>query len=493
MHAWLALVGALLAVSPDDVVRPIGMPTEERPVVRHPYLYTALETALVLAGGTVWYFRNGVDERWGRATDWPAWKRKLMADDVTFDPDRFNTNAIGHPMGGVAYYQIARGNGLGPGEAFVATFLASMFWEYLVEIPEYPSVNDMILTPGGGAVIGEASYQLGRYLANSGTGIGNCVGALLFSPIASLNDRPICRSNPGQLLPRAHLGLALGINRAVFDGNVVRDELAVALGSDIVTQRAYQRAGRGSVIVTPGQWTALYGDARFGPGRVDGVWFHAHAVWGGRYDRHYRVEGDETDVPLGPTRPRGWGTMLGLASSFDYRLRDLPRVRDRVASFGLGGPMFEFSSRSSVLVRASLTAQYAFAIVDSMAYRVESIQLVADVIKSPLRASGYYYAHGLVSAATLSVDLGPVGFSGDARGGVYWSIDVGDPEQASIQREVELQDRRLYLTGAMWSRPVVGALRFGLAVEHVRRASYMLDMSRVGTELNILATTAIGF
>jgi hypothetical protein len=493
MHAGLALVAALWSVSSDDVVQPIGMPTEERPAVRHPYVFTALEIALVLGGGTVWYLRNGMDERWGRATDWPAWQRKFMADDVTFDPDRFNTNAIGHPMGGVAYYQIARGNGLGPGQAFIATFLASMFWEYFVEIPEYPSVNDMILTPGGGAVIGEASYQLGRYLANSGTGIGNCVGALLFSPIASLNDRPICRSNPGKLLPRAHLGLALGVNRVVFDGNVVREELAVALGSEIVTQRAYQRAGHGSVIVGPGQWTALYGDARFGAGRVDGVWFHAQAVWGGRYDRHYRAEGDETDVPLGPVRPRGWGMMLGLGSAFDYRLRDLPRVHDRIASFGLAGPMFEYSRRGSVVVRASLSAQYAFAIVGSMTYKMESNPFVAEVIKSPLRASGYYYAHGLVSAATLSVDLGPIGFLGDARGGWYWSIDVGDPAQEAIQREVELRDSRLYLTAAMWSRPVVGALRFGLAVEQVRRASYMLDMSRLGTELNILGTTAVGF
>jgi hypothetical protein len=247
------------------------------------------------------------------------------------------------------------------------------------------------------------------------------------------------------------------------------------------------------VIVGPGQWTALYGDARFGPGRLDGAWFHAHAVWGGRYDRHFRVEGDGTDVPLGPARPRGWGMMLGLGSAFDYRLRTLPQIHDRVASLGLGGPMFEFTSRGSVAVRAFLSAQYAFAIVGSMTYRMEENTLVADVIKSPLRSAGYYYAHGLVSIAHLSVDLGPVGFSGDARGGWYWSIDVGDPAQESIQREVELSDRRLYLTAAMWSRPVVGALRFGLAVEHVRRASYMLDMSRFGTELNILGTTAFGF
>jgi len=76
--------------------------------------------------------------------------------EITFDGDHFNTNAAGHPLDGTAYYQIARGNGLGPGASFVSSFLASMFWEYFVEIPENPSLNDLILTPTAGAIIGEA-------------------------------------------------------------------------------------------------------------------------------------------------------------------------------------------------------------------------------------------------------------------------------------------------------------------------------------------------
>ena len=72
-----------------------------------------------------WYLRHGTDGRWERALEWRAWKRKFLADDVTFDGDHFNTNAIGHPIDGAAYYQIARGNGLGPGGSFVSSVLAS--------------------------------------------------------------------------------------------------------------------------------------------------------------------------------------------------------------------------------------------------------------------------------------------------------------------------------------------------------------------------------
>jgi hypothetical protein len=146
-----------------------------------------------------------------------------------------------------------------------------------------------------------------------------------------------------------------------------------------------------------------------------------------------------------------------------------------------------------VLVRASFMAQYAFALIGSMAYSGGEPMVVGQVIKAPLRTWGYYYGHGLVSAATLLVDLGPIGFTADARGAWYWSIDSGDPEQSSIQRKVLLHDSRLYLSAAMWSRPVVGSFRFGLVVEQVQRASYMLDTRVLGTEFDILATTAIGF
>ena len=124
MLAWLALVAALWSGDGDAAIAPLTPiappPAVSQPTVSHPYLFTTLEIALVLAGGTVWYFRNGVDERWSRGTEWRAWKRKMTAEDIVFDGDHYNTNAVGHPLGGTAYYQIARGNGLGPGASFIA-------------------------------------------------------------------------------------------------------------------------------------------------------------------------------------------------------------------------------------------------------------------------------------------------------------------------------------------------------------------------------------
>jgi len=497
--AWLAIAATLWSgdVSLIPAADPVGdRPTRtetDDPITRHPYLYTTLETAAGLAIGAAWYMRNGTDPRWDRALEWRSWKRKLFStEDIVFDGDHFNTNTVGHPLDGAVYYQIARGNGLGPGASFLSSFLASTFWEYFVELPEHPSLNDLIMTPVGGAILGEATYQLGRYFAKSGSGTIRCAGALVFAPVATLNDRPFCRVRPGVLIPSAHLGLSLGINRAIFDERVVKDEFVLQLGSEIVSNRAYQRPGEGAVVVGPGQWTAIYLDSRLGEDMLEGIWLHARTVWGGRYDRNYRTIGDETDLPGAGGRPRGWGVLLAIGSSADYRMRQIPQGHDRIAGVGFGGPTFEWSMRRSYVLRAFLSAEYAFALVDSMAYRAYILSLVDDVIKTSLRDSGYYYGHGVVSAATLTADFGPIGFVADGRGAWYWSLNGADPAQSAIQRDVLLHDSRIYLSAALWTRPL-GAFRFGIGVEHVRRTSNMLGTTVVGTESDVMATTAIGF
>ena len=114
-----------------------------------------------------------------------------------------------------------------------------------------------------------------------------------------------------------------------------------------------------------------------------------------------------------------------------------------------------------------------------MAYRVASDSLFGQVIKTPLRYSGYYYAHGVVSAATLTIDLGPVGFNADGRAGWYWSIDSADPAQIEHSaRGLAARLSHLFDGGRCGRAPWSAGFRFGLAVEHVRRASYMLDYRR---------------
>jgi len=110
--ASLALVAVLWSGDGAATAAPVSVPIEpiepldnglDQPVVAHPYLYTFLETALGIGAGTVWYLRHGSDERWGRAMQWTSWRRKLFTtDEITFDGDHFNTNAVGHPFDGTS-------------------------------------------------------------------------------------------------------------------------------------------------------------------------------------------------------------------------------------------------------------------------------------------------------------------------------------------------------------------------------------------------------
>ena len=158
------------------------------------------------ASGSIWYWRHPAKNSWELHFDWNDWRAKMFSTRmVVFDNDLFATNGLAHPFAGAIYYQVARGNGLSPLASFVASFLTSTAWEYLAEWDEKPSTNDLIFTPAGGAVIGEATYRLGRMFAAGSPSMGNCMGALLFSPIATLNEARVCRT--GERQPTDEFGL----------------------------------------------------------------------------------------------------------------------------------------------------------------------------------------------------------------------------------------------------------------------------------------------
>ena len=78
------------------------------------------------------------------------------------DKDNFRTNFIEHPLSGAAYYSIARHSGFSAWESFgFSAFSSTFLWEYGLEaIFERPSINDLIVTPVIGSLIGEVFYKI---------------------------------------------------------------------------------------------------------------------------------------------------------------------------------------------------------------------------------------------------------------------------------------------------------------------------------------------
>lgn len=96
----------------------------------------------------------------------PLFKRywRNVRQGPVWDHDNPVFNLILHPYGGAAYYMSARSAGFNIWGSFLYSFAISTgFWEYGFEaFNEIPSVQDLIVTPVTGAVVGEGFYVLKR-------------------------------------------------------------------------------------------------------------------------------------------------------------------------------------------------------------------------------------------------------------------------------------------------------------------------------------------
>lgn len=76
------------------------------------------------------------------------------------DKDRFYINYLLHPYWGATYYTRARERGLDKGESFVYSTLISTLFEFGVEcFYERPSIQDLIVTPVAGSLIGALIFE----------------------------------------------------------------------------------------------------------------------------------------------------------------------------------------------------------------------------------------------------------------------------------------------------------------------------------------------
>lgn len=88
---------------------------------------------------------------------------KKYADNV-FDPvidkDKFYVNYIIHPYWGATYYTRARERGLDKAQSFVYSALISAMFEFGVEcFFEKPSIQDLIVTPVAGSLLGAFLFE----------------------------------------------------------------------------------------------------------------------------------------------------------------------------------------------------------------------------------------------------------------------------------------------------------------------------------------------
>lgn len=143
-----------------------------------------------------------------------------------WDNDKLGTNTFLHPYNGNLYYTAGRANGFNFWQSELFAIAGSGMWEMFME-NEYPSTNDIIATPIGGAVLGETLYRASDAILDDRTSgserFGREAAAFILSPMRGINRLITGKAwrksaTPGRTFgtPQIALQASLGVNTMVF-------------------------------------------------------------------------------------------------------------------------------------------------------------------------------------------------------------------------------------------------------------------------------------
>ncbi len=136
-------------------------------------------------------FTNWEDDGESPARKW--WDN--VSRGPVWDSDDIFLNYVTHPYAGAIYYMGARSAGVNAAYSFLYSFaLSTFFWEYGIEaFAERPSIQDLIVTPIAGAVVGEWFYLSKRAILEDdgrlwgSKGLGKAA-LLLMDPMTEIAD-----------------------------------------------------------------------------------------------------------------------------------------------------------------------------------------------------------------------------------------------------------------------------------------------------------------
>jgi hypothetical protein len=105
------------------------------------------------------------------------------------DPDVWYINYVGHPYQGSYYYNAYRSQGAKVWQSALFSFGHSVFWEYMIESGfERPSVQDLIVTPAVGSLLGELFHFASIQMSHNGFKWYEAAFVSIFNPMFAINN-----------------------------------------------------------------------------------------------------------------------------------------------------------------------------------------------------------------------------------------------------------------------------------------------------------------
>ena len=137
----------------------------------------------------------------GWSPDWTqdAWRnmKRSLSTPPVWDDDDWQLNYIGHPIAGSYYYNSLRSQNASIFQSFLFATAQSFIWEYFIEATaEKPSIQDLIVTPIVGSILGESTHLLTINMRRNGFNFFEKVFVLILNPLFVFNNGFGPRFNP---------------------------------------------------------------------------------------------------------------------------------------------------------------------------------------------------------------------------------------------------------------------------------------------------------
>ncbi|MDE6270430.1 MAG: DUF3943 domain-containing protein, partial [Muribaculaceae bacterium] len=151
------------------------------------------------------------------------WRDHVIKEGIAWDKDKWIFNYVLHPYAGAVYFMSARTSGFNFWQSMLySSIISNVFWEFGIEaFMERPSIQDCIITPGVGSLIGEGFYRLKRKLVEDdyrllGSKVVGNVVAFLIDPVDELTG--LFMGNPAREEAARTRGVLSSLLPTLVDG-----------------------------------------------------------------------------------------------------------------------------------------------------------------------------------------------------------------------------------------------------------------------------------
>lgn len=396
-------------MEPISINKAVALYEEESPRKKN-YIRTAIEIGVQLSAAMGIYYKNLVFNQ----VDFDySFKEGLKGKYITGDAILFDDNDkfsnYGHTYAGVMYYQTARSNGFNSLESALIGFASSTAWETL-EYHEVMSINDQILTPIGGYVIGEATYQISCALVSKNSLPAKALGYTI-NPNLALNhalDKKFkgdkYAAQPDCKKPRwSDISVYVGLDKGqkAYEPSANNDYV-IGMNATVVNMEDYNKEGKGGKLVYDTAMAKMIVEMNGNQGLMD-LRVIAQVVMAAYHEKNMSM--DEKG------QLRGYDLAVGIGSASTWHDRGGEELSDKEDFYGtiniLGATAHANINYKGFNIKADFGLYGDFAMVK--AYSLEKYKAAKGGIdneSSVMKRKGYYWGAGASAIAAISISKG---------------------------------------------------------------------------------------